>query len=118
LHRDLLAMRRRDAAFRAQDATAVDGAVLGAEMFVLRFATAHPEDERLLCVNLGVDVDRPSFAEPLVAPPDEHTWTLHWSTGDAAYGGFGTPPVVTEAGWRIPGHAAVVLRPVPAKRSA
>ena len=118
LHRDLLAMRRRDAAFRAQDATAVDGAVLGAEMFVLRFATAHPEDERLLCVNLGVDIDRPSFAEPLVAPPDGHTWTLHWSTGDAAYGGFGTPPVVTEAGWHIPGHAAVVLRPVPAKRSA
>ena len=118
LHRDLLAMRRRDAAFRAQDATAVDGAVLGAEMFVLRFATAHPEDERLLCVNLGADVDRPSFAEPLVAPPDGHTWTLHWSTGDAAYGGFGTPPVVTAAGWRIPGHAAVVLRPVPAKRSA
>jgi len=40
LHRDLLALRRRDAAFRAQDADAVDGAVLAPELFVLRFLAA------------------------------------------------------------------------------
>ena len=118
LHRDLLAMRRDDAAFRAQDAAVMDGAVLGAELFVLRFGAARPEDERLLWVNLGLDVDRGSFAEPLVAPPDGYAWDVRWSSGDPAYGGFGTPPVVTDTGWRIPGHAAVVLRPVPDKRSA
>jgi len=118
LHRDLLALRRGDAAFRAQDAAALDGAVLGAELFVLRFGASGPEDERLLCVNLGADVDRGSFAEPLVAPPDGHAWDVRWSSDDPAYGGFGTPPVLTKTGWRIPGHAAVVLRPVPAKRTA
>jgi len=118
LHRDLLAMRRSDAAFRAQDATTLDGAVLGAELFVLRFGAQRPEDERLLFVNLGVDVDRGSIAEPLVAPPDGHSWELRWSSGEPVYGGFGTPPVVTDTGWRIPGHAAVVLRPVAAKRAA
>ncbi len=118
LHRDLLTLRRDDAAFRAQDATALDGAVLGPELFVLRFGASRPEDERLLWVNLGVDIDRGSFAEPLVAPPDGHSWTLRWSSTDATYGGYGTPPVVTDKGWRIPGHGAFVLKPVPAKRSA
>ena len=118
LHRDLLALRRNDAAFRAQDATALDGAVLGPELFVLRFGASRSEDERLLWVNLGVDIDRGSFAEPLVAPPDRHSWNLRWSSTDATYGGYGTPPIVTDTGWRIPGHAAVVLKPVPAKRSA
>ncbi len=118
LHRDLLAMRRGDAAFRAQDATAIDGAVLGPELFVLRYAAPAPDDERLLIVNLGVDVDAGSFPEPLVAPPDGHTWTLRWSSADPEYGGYGTPAVVTDAGWRLPGHTAIVLRPAPAARNA
>jgi maltooligosyltrehalose trehalohydrolase len=118
LHRDLLAMRRSDTAFRAQDATALDGAVLGPELFVLRFGASRPEDERLMYVNLGVDTERASFAEPLVAPPDGHEWTVRWSSMEPAYGGYGTSPVVTNTGWRIPGHAAVVLKPVPAKRAA
>jgi maltooligosyltrehalose trehalohydrolase len=118
LHRDLLAMRRSDAAFRAQDATMLDGAVLGSEVFVLRFTTAAPEDERLLFVNLGVDVDAGSFAEPLVAAPDGYTWTLRWSTAEPEYGGYGTPPILTDNGWRIPAHAAVVMRPTPKDRNA
>src|SRR4029453_18131255 len=80
LHRDLLALRRTDAAFRAQDATALEGAVLGPELFVLRYASSSPADERLLIVNFGSDVEVPSFAEPLVAPPDEHTWRIRWSS--------------------------------------
>ena len=118
LHRDLLALRRSEPAFRAQDATAIDGAVLGPEQFVLRYSTASPEDERLLLVNLGSDVDAGSFPEPLVAPPDGHTWAVSWSSAEPAYGGSGTPPVVTDTGWRIPAHAAVVMRPIPAKRNA
>ncbi len=92
LFRDLLEMRRHDAAFRAQDETMLDGAVLGAEFFVLRYTTPRAEDERLLLVNFGVDVEAGS--------------------------GKGTPPVVTDTGWRVPAHAAVVLRPTPAKRKA
>jgi maltooligosyltrehalose trehalohydrolase len=107
----LLTLRRTDAAFRAQDATAVDGAVLGPEFFVLRYASSSLEDERLLIVNLGPDIDAPSFAEPLVAPPDGHTWHMRWSSSEPEYGGYGTPAVVTDAGWRVPAHAAVVLQP-------
>src|SRR5678815_2278711 len=54
LHRDLLALRRSDAAFRAQDASTLDGAVLGPELFVLRYGSSSPEDERLLVVNLSL----------------------------------------------------------------
>ena len=111
LHRDLLTIRRADAAFRAQDATALEGAVLGPELFVLRYTDGSPDDERLLVVNLGTDVEAPSFAEPLVAPPEGYTWQIRWSSGEPEYGGHGTPPVVTDAGWRVPAHAAVVLQP-------
>src|SRR4029079_13606657 len=111
LHRDLLALRRTDAAFRAQDATTLDGAVLGPELFVLRYTTPSPEDERLLAVNFGPDLEAPSFAEPLVAAPDGYTWQIRWSSDEPEYGGHGTPTVVAEAGWRIPAHAAVVLQP-------
>jgi maltooligosyltrehalose trehalohydrolase len=110
LHRDLLALRRTDPAFRAQDASTLDGAVLGPELFVLRYGSSSPADERLLIVNLGPDLEAPSFAEPLVAPPDGHTWQIRWSSAEPAYGGYGTPAVVTDAGWRIPAHAAVVLQ--------
>jgi maltooligosyltrehalose trehalohydrolase len=111
LHRDLLVLRRTDAAFRAQDASAIDGAVLGPELFVLRYTTPSPQDERLLVVNIGPDVEASSFVEPLVAPPDEHTWQVRWSSAEPEYGGCGTPSVVTDAGWRVPAHAAVVLQP-------
>ncbi len=107
---DLLALRRADAAFRAQDATAIDGAVLGAELFALRYFTSRAEDERLLVVNLGVDVDARAFPEPLVAPPDGHKWTLRWSSEHPDYEGCGTPEIESDSGWRIPGHSAVVLR--------
>ena len=111
LHRDLLALRRSDAAFRAQDAGAIDGAVLGPELFVLRYTTSKLEDERLLVVNFGSAADAPSFAEPLLAPPVGHSWQIRWSSAEPEYGGHGTPPVVTSAGWHVPAHAAVVLHP-------
>lgn len=113
LHRDLLDLRRTDAAFRRQAPGAVDGAVIAPHSFVLRFAAEQDEDERLLVVNLGTDLVAGSFAEPLVAPPDGHSWTVSLSTEQPDYGGQGTPPVVTDAGWYIPGHAAIVLAAVP-----
>jgi len=111
LHQDLLALRRREKCFSAQRAGAVDGAVLAPEAFVLRFAEDAPRDERLLCVNFGPDLVAGSFPEPLVAPPDGCIWRVRWSSEDPKYGGMGTPEVVGERGWMIPGHSAVVLEP-------
>jgi maltooligosyltrehalose trehalohydrolase len=70
-----------------------------------------PRDERLLVVNLGAEIVAGSLAEPLVAPPEAGTWTTQWSSDHPEYGGCGTPEVVTASGWRIPGHAAVLLKP-------
>jgi maltooligosyltrehalose trehalohydrolase len=109
---DLLALRRTDRAFSQQRAGAVDGAVLEAESFVLHYLTPDAADERLLLVNFGVDLVAPSFPEPLLAPPSGYTgWAVHWSSEDPAYGGLGTPEVVTASGWRIQGHSAIVLEP-------
>jgi maltooligosyltrehalose trehalohydrolase len=112
LHRDLIALRRADDAFARQEPGAVDGAVLAAEAFALRFAAPDPLDERLLLVNLGIDLEAGSFPEPLLAAGDGLTWVLAWASEDPEYGGLGASVVVDDDGWRIPGHSAVVLRPV------
>jgi maltooligosyltrehalose trehalohydrolase len=110
LHADLIALRRSDRAFNQQMAGAVDGAVLAGEAFALRYMTPGATDERLLLVNLGGDLVTSSFAEPLLAPPQGCQWQVSWSSESAIYGGCGTPSVL-QSGWRIPGHAALVLKP-------
>lgn len=110
MHQDLLRLRREDPVFRAQRAGAVDGAVLAPEAFVLRFAGGQGDD-RLLIVNLGLDLEFGSAPEPLVAPPEGQRWLLLWSSEDPRYGGAGTPPLDSTGCLRIPGHAAVVLSP-------
>ncbi len=110
LHADLLTLRRTDRAFSQQVPGGVDGAILGPDAFVLRYATPEPADERLLVLNLGRDLVASSFAEPLVAPPQDHVWRVSWSSEAPEYGGGGTPDVL-HAGWRLPGHAAFVLKP-------
>jgi maltooligosyltrehalose trehalohydrolase len=112
LHTDLIAMRRSDVAFSRQKPGAVDGAVLAAEAFVLRYAAAALEDERLLVINFGADLAAAAFPEPLVAAPTGHDWRVRWSSEDLIYGGVGIPPIVTADGWRIPGHSATVLAPI------
>lgn len=109
LHRDLLRMRRADDTFRAQGAHGVDGAVLGPAAFAIRFFGIDHRADRLLLVNLGTDLSRPSFAEPLVAPPFDTDWRLEWSSEDFAYGGLGTPDLWPEGCWHIPGECALVL---------
>ncbi|HJT77312.1 MAG TPA: malto-oligosyltrehalose trehalohydrolase [Gemmataceae bacterium] len=110
LHRDLLRLRRADPVFRAQRRGGVDGAVLGPEAFLLRFF-GDGGDDRLLLVNLGRDLHLDPAPEPLLAPPPNSSWQPLWSSEDPPYGGCGTPPLDTEENWRIPGNAAVVLRP-------
>jgi maltooligosyltrehalose trehalohydrolase len=112
LHGDLIAMRRSDEAFARQERGAVDGAVLAPEAFALRFAAADVRDERLLIVNLGIDLDAAAFPEPLLAAGDGLKWATRWASEDPRYGGLGVSVVVDDDGWRIGGHSAVVLRPV------
>ena len=110
LHRDLLRLRRTEPVFRSQRRGGMDGAVLEAEAFVLRFFGAHGDD-RLLIVNLGRTMHLEPAPEPLLAPPEGMDWAILWSTEDPRYGGCGTAPLEEEGNWHLPGHAAVVLRP-------
>ena len=64
-------------------------------------------------VNLGADLSRTSFAEPLLAPPYGHDWTLRWSSEDPVYGGLGTADVWPDGCWSIAAESALVLRPGP-----
>ena len=68
LHKDLLRLRREDAVFGAATPVGIDGAVLGAESFVLRYFGSDGDD-RLLLVNFGVDLHLRPAPEPLLAPP-------------------------------------------------
>ena len=112
LHIDLLRLRREDPVFRTQGAGGVDGAVLGPEAFVLRFFGVGLDlDDRLLCVNLGRDLNLPSVAEPLLAPLGGTRWSLVWSSEAVRYGGSGMPALNPAEGWLLPGHAAIVFGP-------
>ena len=111
LHRDLLRLRRDDPVFRLQRPGGVDGAVLGLEAFALRYL-GDGGDDRLLVVNLGVDLHLDPAPEPLLAPPAGSVWELLWSSEDPLYGGGGTPTLEDRHdNWRLPGHAAVALAP-------
>jgi maltooligosyltrehalose trehalohydrolase len=109
LHRDLLALRRRDPVLAAQRSDAMHGAVLGAEAFALRFFDA-AEGDRLLVVNLGRDLALSPLPEPLLAPPREGGWELLLSTESPRYGGDGTPPIEDAGRWSLPGRSASFFR--------
>jgi len=111
MHRDLLRLRREDAVFGGA-AGGVDGAVLGDEAFVLRFF-GEDDDDRLLLVNLGLDLDLSPAPEPLLAPPAGKEWRVLWSSEDPRYGGMGAPPLDAEERWFLPGGAAMALSPAP-----
>lgn len=106
LHKDLLRLRREEGALRG----GVDGAVLGPEVFLLRFFS-EKDGDRLLLVNLGLDWIPNPAPEPLLAPPEGRLWTVQWSSENPAYGGSGTGAFEVSDNWRIPGQAAVLLRP-------
>jgi maltooligosyltrehalose trehalohydrolase len=115
LHRDLLRLRREDPVVSRQGEDGLDGAVLSASAFVLRFFSAGHASDRLLIVNLGNDLHLNPAPEPLLAPPASAEWKILWSSDAPPYGGCGTPPLDTEDGWHIPGLAAVLLHPIPAE---
>jgi maltooligosyltrehalose trehalohydrolase len=117
LHRDLIQLRRRDPVLRSPRRGQYDGAVLGAEAFLLRFYGG-AEPDRLLVVNLGRDLHLDPAPEPLLAPPEDARWRILWSSEAPRYGGTGTPEPDSDENWRLPGHAAVLLVPNPREKDA
>ena len=116
LHRDLLALRRSDPGVVSSGRRRVDGAVLGPASFLIRYDGGGLAD-RLLLVNLGDEIDLTPIAEPLLAPPSGHVWALQWSSDAVEYGGPGVAPLVVYPAWKLPGRAALFLRPQPAATS-
>jgi len=113
LHRDLLRIRRDDAAFDVRRRHGVDGSGLAPEAFALRYFTLDHRDDRIVIVNLGRTFERNSIADPLLAPPAGTDWALRWSSEEVAYGGGGTSELWPDRSWRVPGESAVVLAPGP-----
>jgi maltooligosyltrehalose trehalohydrolase len=123
LHRDLLSLRRSEDAFHWERAKWADGAVLGDRALLLRFFVADPrvprriggfDDDRLVIVNLGDDLDLESAPEPLLAPPAGAKWQLRWSSEGPAYGGGGTAALGSDRALRIQGETTIVLAAEPA----
>jgi maltooligosyltrehalose trehalohydrolase len=113
LHKDLLRLRREDPVISTQAQGGMEGAVLGAHAFCLRFF-GQKGDDRLLLVNLGTDLDLVPAPEPLLAPPVGRCWGIRWSSEDPDYGGMGTPAPESEQGWRLLGRSALLFAPEPA----
>jgi maltooligosyltrehalose trehalohydrolase len=109
LHRDLLRLRCEDRVFAAQRADRVFGAAIGPEAFVLRFF-GDADNDRLLLVNLGRDLEYTPITEPLMVRPNGGDWRVVWSSEDPRYGGSGTGLLDIKR-WYLPGHAALVLGP-------
>jgi maltooligosyltrehalose trehalohydrolase len=84
--------------------------VVGSEAFLLRWFAAD-EADRLMCVNLGRDLDWQPVTEPLAAPPQGREWRQLWSSERFEYGGAGTPAFNAKS-WFVPGHTAIVLEAV------
>jgi maltooligosyltrehalose trehalohydrolase len=93
LHRELLALRR-------ELRPPADGAVLGDEAFVLRFA-----NDFLLIVNFGPQLTLEIMPEPLLAPPPGMEWRQRWSSEGV--------PFVTNPVWVVPAEAAILLEVAP-----
>jgi maltooligosyltrehalose trehalohydrolase len=107
LHRDLLRLRREDEVFRSPK-TRVDGAVLASHAFVLRFFGAEGED-RLLLVNLGLDLLLAPAPEPLIALDVDLVWQVLWSSESSRYGGASVVAVDAADGWHLPGESATMM---------
>jgi maltooligosyltrehalose trehalohydrolase len=122
LHRSLIALRRDDPAFHDRKRFDVDAAVLTPEAFVLRFsARAEGADlptmiDRLLVVNLGVELSLPVAPEPLLSPFPARRWLAIWSSDEPAFGGSGVSELMRMDGWHLPAESATVLAQPPHRR--
>lgn len=117
LHRDLLELRRTDPTIsrEGRDGAEVDAAAITDAAFVVRFfgVDAAGAEDRLLLINLGVDLELDSVSEPLVAPPPGLGWRAAWSSDDPRYGGEGVREPALGEGLFLPSDGAVLFMPHP-----
>ena len=112
LHRDLLSLRREDPVILGEKRKAIDGAVVGRDLFVIRYFGSIDDDDRLLIFNMGSDAVLNPVPEPLMAPSGRHTWKMKWYSEAPVYGGSGVPTVLREnAWWKIAGNCAFLMVP-------
>ncbi len=109
LHRDLIKLRREDTRLREQGKGGVDGAVLSARAFLLRFF-GNENDDRLLVTNFGGRLPLLP-AEPLLAPPSDCEWEMIWSSESVRYGGPGEIEPSLDDAWVLPAETTFLLRP-------
>ena len=107
-HKALLKLRRDDPIFKKPRKGGLDGAVLAPHAFALRYF-GQGGDDRLVLVNLGLDLELRPWPEPLLAPPEGKDWTLIFSSESPCFGGCGTAPFEGEGNWLLPGHCTVVF---------
>lgn len=108
LHKDLLAIRKNNPAIGRADRNRFHGAVLGPQVFLLRWLDGR--DSGLLLVNLGPDYCAVHAPEPLLAPPEGGRWRLILSTESPRYGGRGVAPLYKEGSMFVQGASAVFLQ--------
>ncbi|HEY2800412.1 MAG TPA: malto-oligosyltrehalose trehalohydrolase [Chthoniobacterales bacterium] len=109
---DLIHLRRDDPCFSKQQANRVDGAVLSAHAFLLRYFDSLGND-RLIIVNFGNALRLEIAPEPLLAPPVGQGWSTLWSSEAPRYGGPGETEIETTHGWQLPAEATVAFRATP-----
>jgi maltooligosyltrehalose trehalohydrolase len=107
-HKELLKLRREDPVFSKPGKGGVDGAVLGSEVFALRFF-GEGGDDRLVIVNLGLGAELRPWPEPLLGPAECREWKLIFTSESPCFGGCGTAPFEPEGNWLVPGHCTVVF---------
>lgn len=110
LYKDLIHLRTHDPVFSGRDVK-IDGAVLGTDAFLIRYFGGELGD-RLIIMNFGANFAYYSVPEPLIVPGNDLQWEVMWSTESFAYGGEGMPSI-KNIPFTLPGHSALVLKPVP-----
>jgi maltooligosyltrehalose trehalohydrolase len=111
LHRDVIRLRREDAVLSrlGTDAVVIESSAPTPSLVLVRYVSRF--GERLIVVNLHVDVQS-EMNDPLLAPPARSRWTLLWSSDHPDYGGSGALPRLGEGPWLLRGHAAIILAAV------
>ena len=109
MHRDLLRLRRDDPVIAGRAPAGWTAPYLVRAPSSLRFFGE--KEDRLLLLNLEIELHLDPAPEPLLAPLEGCTWEVMWSSENLRYGGSGMPAIYSEENWRLPGRAAILLRP-------
>lgn len=111
LYKDLILLRKKDPVFSSVKNITIDGAVLSADAFLIRYFGGKLGD-RLIIVNFGPNLTYNPSPEPLLASRENMQWEFLWSSESVTYGGTGVPPINT-LHLTIPGHSSLILKTVP-----